>query len=87
MREPLLRTVILQAGTPLTVGTVTLVPIERVVLDHAQGRWHVGWSMVKEPYALLVRDAYGVRAISAAGAPIPVEVLREQVPGLDAVPV
>jgi len=79
------RTETLRAGRPLRVGRVTLLPIERVVL-----RWQVGalgacLGAAKEPYALVVRDDGGIRAVDAGAAEVSLGVLRERVPGLDAV--
>jgi hypothetical protein len=85
MPERASRTETIRAGTPLRVGRVTLLPIERVVV-----RWHV-WALgacfgaAKEPYALVVRDDGGIRAVDAGAREVSLEALRERVPGLDAV--
>jgi len=75
----------IRAGTPVAVGPIALLPIERIVLraDRSAGlAWCTG---LKEPHALIVRDARGLRAVDARAAPIPLDALREKVPGLDAV--
>ena len=73
----------MHAGALLTLGAVALLPIERVVLHaHRMGRglWCVA---LKEPYALIVRDAAGVRVVSAGAAAPALEALRKQIPDLD----
>jgi hypothetical protein len=75
----------LRAGTPLTVGSVTLVPIERVVLQADGGRSGAWFAAGKEPCALIVRDGAGLRAVDTGAAQLPLDLLREQVAGLDAV--
>ena len=72
-------------GTPVMVGSVTLLPIERVVLHSNLAGGHAWFSAAKEPYALVVRDAGGVRAIDTDAAAVSLEALREKVPGLGAV--
>jgi hypothetical protein len=73
-----------RAATAVRVGSVTLLPIERVVL-HAERAGHVAWvTAAVEPLALVVRDAGGVRVVDV-GAPAPsLEQLRERIAGLDA---
>ena len=74
----------LTAGAPIRVGSVTLLPIERVVIRTdmaATGAW---FSVAKQPYALVVRDANGIRTVDIDAAAVSLEQLREQIPGLDA---
>lgn len=74
----------LRAGRPLTVGAVTVLPIERTA-SHADCLGTHAWiSFFREPYALVVRDAAGVRALGIGGEAISLERLRASVPGLDA---
>lgn len=76
---------ILCAGAAVPVGSVSLLPIERVVL-HAQCGDRCWWfAAAKEPYALVLRDAGGIRAVDVHAAAIPIESLRARVPRLDAV--
>ena len=72
-------------GTPFMVGSVTLLAIERVVLHSHRASGHAWCSAAKEPYALVVRDANGIRAIDTDAAAVSLEALREKVPGLGAV--
>jgi len=74
-----------RAGTPVTRGTVMLLPIERVVLHSGRGNTRVWFSATKEPYALIVRDAGGLWAIDTDAAAVSLEALRQRVPGLDTV--
>ncbi|MBI5719735.1 MAG: hypothetical protein HZC37_18855 [Burkholderiales bacterium] len=78
-------TEVLRAGAPVTVGRLSLLPIERVVLHSHWGDARAWVSASKEPYALVVRDAAGLRVVdTAAAASVSLEVLRERVAGLDA---
>jgi hypothetical protein len=47
----------------------------------ARGGW---FSIAKEPYALIVRDAGGIRAVSVDATALSLEALREKIRGLDA---
>ena len=76
---------VLRAGMPLRVGSVTLLPIERVVV-RAGARARAAWFTAgKEPYALVVRDEGGVRAIGFGAEEVSLEALREAIPGLEGV--
>ncbi len=84
MAEPPLHRTHWQAGRPLRVGGLTLLPIERVLL-HAQRGRHGGWvTASKEPAAIVVRDALRWHALAADGSPMDLDALRQRVPGLDA---
>jgi len=72
-----------RAGTPLRVGSVSLLPLQRVVVCSARVGPGVWASAALEPYALVVRDAGGVRAVGVDARAIPLERLRELVPELD----
>jgi hypothetical protein len=73
----------LRAGSPVHVGGVTLVPIEHVVLRSVMGIFGAWFSVAKQPYALIVRDAAGLRTVDIDVA-ISLEELRERIPELDA---
>lgn len=75
----------LRAGTPLRAGSVTLLPIERVVMHSSMGALGAWFTAAKEPYALVVRDAGGIRALDIGAAAVSLQALREAIPGLDAV--
>jgi hypothetical protein len=75
----------LRAVAAVLVGAITLLPIERVVL-YARCGDRCGWfAAAKEPYALVLRDAGGIRAVDVQAAAIPIETLRARMPRLDAV--
>ena len=84
MSERSTHTEILRAGAPVAVGSVTLLPIERVVLHSERGSTHVWCLVAKEPYALVVRDAGGLRAVDADAMAVSFADLREKIPRLDA---
>ena len=79
------RTEMVRAGTPLRVGSVTLLPIERVVVHSGMGALGAWFTAAKEPYALVVRDAGGLRALDIGATPVSLEGLRQAIAGLDAV--
>ena len=70
------------AGTPLRIGRVILLPIERLVVRSGSFTTHAWLSVSKEPYALVVRDSDEIRAV-AIGATVSLEELRKKIPGLD----
>jgi hypothetical protein len=75
----------LRAGNPLVAGKVTLVPIERYFIQSYtsdRGSWLSG---LKEPFAVVVCDAIGLRAFDIKAKEISVESLIQKIPGLDAV--
>ena len=84
MAEPASQLERVRPGTPLTVGSFTLLPVERVVLHSNRGDGGLWVLAYKEPRALIVRDANGIRAIGAGGVAVTLGALIEEVPGLDA---
>jgi hypothetical protein len=74
----------LRAGKPVSVGATTLLPIERVVLHSDRGNARVWFSAAKEPYAVVVRDAGGIRAVDTGALEVSLDELRERIPGFDA---
>jgi hypothetical protein len=84
MPERAIHTETVRAGTPLRVGSVTLLPIERVVAHSDVGPLGAWFTAAKEPYALVVRDACGIRALDIGAPAVSLESLREGIPGLDA---
>ena len=72
------------AGAPVRIGVVTLLPIERVVL-HANCVGECLWfAAAKEPYALILRDANGLRAVAAEAESVSIETLCAEIPDLGA---
>lgn len=73
----------LRAVTPVHVGSVSLLTIERVTV-HPGRCAGVAWvSAALEPYALIVRDGLGIRVIDVGAGAVSLEQLREQITGLD----
>ncbi|MDH3460351.1 MAG: hypothetical protein OEM00_05115 [Burkholderiaceae bacterium] len=75
----------MRLGTPFTVGSITLLPIERIVKHAGRGSTVVWFSLAKEPYTLVVRDDSGIRAVDIDAIAVSLEQLRERIPHLDAV--
>lgn len=72
----------LRLGTPLIVGGRTLVPIERIRVEHAVTR-HGGWlSASKEVVAVLVRDEAGARILDLDGRRSDADTWCDSVEGL-----
>ncbi len=84
MPERSVHTETLRVGAAVAVGSVTLLPIERVVLHSYRGNTRVWFSVAKEPYALVVRDAGDLRAVDTDAMALSLAELREKIPGLDA---
>jgi hypothetical protein len=84
MLERTARIETLRAGAPVSVGSITLLPIERVVLRSDRSERRVWFTAAKEPYALIVRDESGIWAIDANAVAVPLEALRAEISGLDA---
>jgi hypothetical protein len=73
------------AGKPMVVGEVTIVPIERCYMQFVPGDigcWLYG---LKEPFAIIIFDATGVRAYDKAAIEISVSSLIQKIPELSAV--
>jgi hypothetical protein len=84
MAEPGRHLETLRAGAPLRVGSTTLLPVERMVL-HAERGARGGWlAGSKEPYALVVQDAGGLRALPTGAGAVTLDELRGRLPGLEA---
>ena len=75
----------LRAGNPMVAGEVTLVPIERCFIQsdtEDMGCWLYGF---KEPFAIIVCDAIGIRAFDTKATEISVKSLIQKIPNLGAV--
>jgi uncharacterized spore protein YtfJ len=83
MSERSARTETLRAGTPVHVDGVTLLPIEHVAIQSEMDIVGAWFSVAKRPYALIVRDAAGIRTIDIDGA-VSLPELRDNIPELDA---
>jgi hypothetical protein len=74
----------LRAGNPMVAGGVTLVPIERCLIHSDTGDMGCWLSGQKEPFAIIVCDATGVRALNMKGTETPVEDLVQKITNLGA---
>jgi len=83
MSERHTRTESWRAGSPLTVGSVTLLPIEHVVVNGTRGATGAWFTISKEPYAFVVRDESGMRMIATGAGAVSLDELREKVPELE----
>lgn len=72
----------LQAGKSIKAEGFTLVPIERCFFQSTIGDMGCCLYGRKEPYAIIVADAAGIRAFNAQAIPMPVDTLAERIPGL-----
>lgn len=75
----------LRAASPLSVGDVTLVPIERAGIRSEMGNAGYWISAFKDVVAVVVCDATGVRAIATDSTEIALEPLIQKTPDLDAI--
>jgi hypothetical protein len=72
----------LRAGNPMVAGKVTLVPIERCFIQSETGDTGCWLSGLKEPFAIIVCDAIGIRAFDTEAQEISVESLIQKIPDL-----
>ncbi|MHC4844366.1 MAG: hypothetical protein ACYTEE_11235 [Planctomycetota bacterium] len=75
----------LRAGKPMIAGKVTIVPIERNYIQSVSGEmgfWLYGF---KEPFAIIIFDATGIRAYDTAAIEISVASLIQKIPNLSAI--
>lgn len=74
---------VVRAGTPVVLGAMILLPIERLVWRADRTSARIWFSMHKEPWALIVQDGDGTRAVDMDAMPLPLEELSRAVPGLN----
>lgn len=83
MPERARRVETLRLGATLIVGSIAVLPIERVV-RHAEVCNKATWcSVTIAPYALVLCSAGRVCAVDAGAASVSLEALRERLPELD----
>lgn len=75
----------LRAASPLSVGDVTLVPIERVGVRSDMGDAGYWISAFKEAFAVIVCDTSGVRALAPDSSEIALDALIRETPNLGAI--
>lgn len=74
----------LRAASPLRVAGVEIVPVVRVWLHRHAGEGGVWAAGGREPVAVVIRDASGLRAMNMAGEEVTLDTLLETVEGLAA---
>lgn len=74
-----------RAASPLRVGDVTLLPIERARIRSVSGDAGYWVSAFKEVRAVVVSDANGVRALAMDSSEIALDSLIKETPNLAAV--
>ena len=75
----------LRTGNPMAAAGITILPIERCFMQSGRGNMVCWFSGLKEPFAILVCDADGIRAFDMVGREIPVASLLHEIPDLSAV--
>lgn len=72
----------LRLGKAATVGEVTLIPLYHVQ-THCVTLTGLCWLHgIADPFAVVIVDPTGVRAVGVDGSEVSIEDLLEQVPGL-----
>ena len=74
----------LRAGEPYTIGTVTLVPIERIYIHCDRGKMGYRLTGFKEPHAVVICDTKGIHAFNTEAEEISLDLLIQVVPNLKA---
>lgn len=75
----------LRTASPLRVGDVMLVPIERVGIRSDLGDGGYWISAFKEAFAVILCDASGIRALAMDSSEIPLDDLITETPDLGAI--
>jgi hypothetical protein len=71
------------ASTPIVVGDSTLQIVARLVIEADSLGPACLLHANKAPYALVVRDARGLRALDMSGRPLPLAELAKGLPELE----
>lgn len=74
----------LRAGAPVACGPVMMLPIERVRVEAQVAAGGVWFSALRAPCALVVRAGGELVAARVDGAPVAMDDLLAEVPGLAA---
>jgi hypothetical protein len=75
----------LLAGAPIAVGDATFLVVARLVIE-ADSSDHACWIYAnKAPYALVIRDAQGLRALDMAGRWLSLAELAKDLPDLESI--
>jgi hypothetical protein len=74
--------VVLRAASPLRIGDVTLVPVERAEIRSSMGEAGCWVGAFKAVHAIVIADASGVRALAADSSDIALDDLIRNTPNL-----
>ena len=75
----------LRVGSPVTIGEVSIIPVERVRVysnKMSQGYWLYG---LKEPVAMVISDPQGVKAVDMQACELSLSELVRDAPDLEAI--
>lgn len=72
----------LQTGAPINIDGLTLIIIERLSINVNNACHSLRLNAGKEPYALVIRDTRGLRALDMMGKRLVIEELIEEIPDL-----
>ena len=72
----------MQAGNPITVGDVKLVPLERIFMHHDKSKKGFFIYVTKEPIGVVIISPHGRYATDINGKPVPLETYLQQINGL-----
>jgi hypothetical protein len=75
----------LRVGEQIVAGGVTLVPVERCLIESDASETICWLSGLKEPFAIIVCDTTGIRAFDTEATEISIETLIQKIPDLGAV--
>lgn len=68
---------------PVRIDDVTLIPIVCISLDGEDNKTDQFFSGNKEPFAIIVCDSIGIRALDINSAEIPISDLVQKIPDLN----
>jgi len=72
----------MQAGNPITVGDVKLVPLERIFMHHDNSKKGFFIYATKEPIGVVIISPHGRYATDINGESVPLETYLQQINGL-----
>ena len=75
----------IQAGTPITVGDLKLIPLERLLMHCDNSKKVFFIYMTKEPIGVVIISHHGRSAIDINGEPVPLETYLQQINNLQEV--
>ncbi len=73
----------LRAGVPITVGEITIIPIERVWINSEKQPYAYWFNATKEAFAVVICELEGPRALDVEAHELPIDELKLKVPELE----